>query len=798
MIEEISANTRAYVDGDVPPLLKLSKQQRIERVVEHWRTGNKRHHFSSYRYFPAFAGKFEEMPQDIHAALKLSLAQRGISALYSHQAEAWRALREGRDIVVATPTASGKSLCYTLPILNRLVEDPEARALLVFPTKALARDQVENLRSQLEQMEVPIGIAVYDGDTPADQRRVARRRARIIATNAEMIHTGILPHHPMWAELLSSLSHVVVDELHVYRGIFGSHMAHVMQRLLRVAKLHGSAPQFVSTSATIRNPGELSERILGRRTTVIDGSGAPSGPRHFFVYNPPEIDQGLGLRQNYLKATTSLAHDLADAQLGTLVFARHRKGVEILLRYLRDSVGAFVRDPIVRHQRAQRVRSYRGGYLPERRREVECALREGNTDIVVSTSALELGIDVGGLDAVVIAGWPGSRAATWQRAGRAGRRQEPCINVVVASSEPLDQFVVNDDAYLFSQRVEQARIDPDNPAVLFSHLGCSLAEAPLAKSEPYGTLSLSETAVAVEHLCQEGVAVQGDQFVHYRGDPHPARNVRLRGPLDENFTVIAEPEGSILAEVDYHAAPQELHQGAIYQLEGEQFEVLRLDTEGHKAFVKRVNVDYYTTAITQMRLQILQPFNQTDSASWGDIHVSESTPGFKKIKLHTHENVGYGEIHQPDRDIHTIGCWLLPAPTASGLAADFSAPQVAQAALALANVLHLSATVMLMSEKNDLRTAVGDQREGWFSIGQPSDPPSRSGCPTIFIFDTFPGGTGLAERLYEARSEWLDRAATQLERCRCARGCPACVGPNIGPEARPLAGRLLKTITAHT
>jgi DEAD/DEAH box helicase domain-containing protein len=722
-----------------------------------------------------------------------------VEQLYQHQAESYAAAREGRHVVVATPTASGKTLCYNLPVFQELLSDPTARAVYLFPTKALARDQVEAARALAAAVGTDIGVAVYDGDTPPDERRAARRKARILATNPDMLHSGILPHHPSWAALFGGLRYVVVDELHTYRGIFGSHLANVLRRLLRIAHFHGADPRFIATSATIANPAELAGRLFGQPADLIDQSGAPSGKRHFLIYNPPPIDPALGTRESYLKAACRVARDLAQAGVGTLVFCRSRLAMEVLLRELRDVVartGDTAAGPV-----EERVRGYRGGYLPDRRREVERALRCGETDVVVATSALELGIDIGSLDAVVVAGWPGSRAATWQRAGRAGRRLEPSLTVLVASSEPLDQYVAADPDYLFGQTPEHARVDPDNVSILVPHIKCAAFELPFAEGESYGDLGVEETQAVLTCLAEASLLHRSSAGYHYVGDAYPAAEVSLRGPLGENYLVVEEPAGEVIAEVDHHDVPEVLFESAIYQLEGRQYQVLRLDHDQHLAHVQRVSVDYYTDAMTHTRVRVLEVEGEDGVARHGEVHVLHRVMGFKKIKLHTGENLGYGQVTLPDREMHTTGMWLM-APAEQVRDFGVTGAELAEAALGLSLALHSVGALVLMSDPRDLGRAVGDARSSWFVVGGrthrggyalPEDGADLLGplAPALFLYDEYPGGTGLSERLFDLRHELLARTRKILGRCPCARGCPACIGPGASPGAKALSLRLL-------
>jgi DEAD/DEAH box helicase domain-containing protein len=774
----------------------------IKQVLSRWQGGAVARQLCCHEVLPAQEARTDPFPERLSGPLVEGLQARGIQRLFRHQSQSVAASLAGRDVVVATPTASGKTLCYNLPVFDALISSNEARALYLFPTKALARDQIEEARALARAVEqagaAPVGVAVYDGDTPPDRRRAARRSARIIATNPDMLHSGILPHHPSWAEFLSGLRYVVVDELHTYRGVFGSHVANVLRRLSRIAELHGARPQFIATSATIANPGELAAVLFGREVELVEESGAPTGERHYLIYNPPVVDAALGLREGAMRSACRLVCDLVQADIGTLVFCRSRLAVEVMVRELRDHLARLDKPEVS----SGSVRGYRGGYLPDRRREVEHALRRGDTDVVVATSALELGIDIGSLDAVVLVGWPGSRAAAWQRAGRAGRRLEPSLAVLVASSEPVDQFVAADPGYLFGQAPEHARANPDNPSVLVPHLKCAAAELPFAAGEAYGSCDARATAEVLDCLSEAGLLHRGASGGHhYTGHPHPSSEVHLRGHLDENFLVVRQPDGRVVAEVDYQDAPQVLHDKAIYQLEGGQYEVLHLDHERRKAFVAPVNVGYYTDAMTHTRVRVLEPLSQqAQVAFYGEVHVVNRVVGFKKIKLHTGENVGYGDVTHPEREMHTTAFWLALAPEWVRRL-ERSPGEIAAATLGVAHALRSVAALLLMSDARDLGRAVGDARSGWFAVTTSRGrfalaPDGADLCgptaPVIFLFDRYAGGTGLSDRLFEERLELMTRARRTVERCGCRAGCPACIGPGgRDPRVRELAAGLL-------
>lgn len=765
----------------------------------------------------ARSGSFGAWPDRLDPRLLAGLARGPMTRPYVHQAEALEAILRGEDVVLATSTASGKSICFQLPVLHAVLSAPSSRALMLFPTKALARDQVESMRTLAESLGVSaVGMGLYDGDTPPDARRAARARAHAIASNPDMLHRGVLPHHERWGRFLGALRYVVVDELHVYRGLFGSHVANVLRRLWRLCRHYGSAPQFIACSATIANPGELACGLSGRTVRVVDRDGAPRGARTFVVLNPQVVDPLTGVRRDYLKVTRDVTDILRTAGVQTLAFCRTRKAVELLTRYMQDEEA---RDqPEVAPTQA--IRGYRGGYLPERRREVERALRSGEARVVAATHALELGIDIGGVDAVVLSGYPGTRAATRQRAGRAGRRGRPSLTVLCLSSNPLDQFVASEPSFLWEPTVEHARIDPNNPEVLLPHLRCATSElgfgdvASLAKDWP--GLEAAELHAALTYLAEHGGVVRhvldapaieaDDPMAQHAPAPHselfvglagssPAEEVDLRGTIEENFSVIEEPTGDILAEVDYEDAPLYVHVGAMYPIEGRFYEVRQLDWEARKAYVRLVRADYYTEAICKLRVRVLGG-DERDSGtgegghgpSWGPscgqgwAHVVRSVPGFKKIRLGTHENIGFGPVSLPDLELHTSAAyWASPRAFSERVAEP---ERRAATALAVAHALHHVAAMLLMCDRGDLAAVVtGGHPSAWGPVLLPNRRPTAEqvlaagACPYIVLYDRAPGGAGLASAASEMSLTLLRRARTVVAACRCGHGCPTCMGP---------------------
>src|SRR3954463_880417 len=578
---------------------------------------------------PAVTASFAPYPDGTDERLIGALAGRGVHQLYTHQAEAFAHVLGGRNVVTITPTASGKTLCYNAPVLNAIPQDASTRALYLFPTKALAQDQLAELHALSETVthgsDLEIGVFTYDGDTPADARRAIRGKAHVVLSNPDMVHSGILPHHPRWAKLFENLRYVIIDELHAYRGVFGSHLANIIRRLHRVCRHYGSNPVFICSSATIANPKQLAERLTGQPFELVQKNGAPRGEKFFLFVNPPVVNAQLGIRRSYLAESRRVALEFLRHNLQLILFAQSRLSVEILTTYLKD---AFHGPPGA----ADVVRGYRGGYLPNRRREIERGLREGQVRAVISTNALELGIDIGALDVAVLAGYPGTIAATWQRAGRAGRRASRSAAVMVASSAPLDQFVVRNPSYFFDASPERALIDPDNLHILVDHIKCAAFELPFRASEPFGRSA---------HDVQQVLAILSEQGLVHRTGPagdldnpsdegqwtwtsesYPADAVSLRSVSSDNFVIVdTTHEPHVIGETDFTSGPATLHPKAIYIVEGTLYQVKKLDFEGRKAYVRQIDCDYYTDAITNSRVTIIDTFSDPAVPCHGEVHV---------------------------------------------------------------------------------------------------------------------------------------------------------------------------------
>jgi DEAD/DEAH box helicase domain-containing protein len=742
---------------------------------------------------PASDGSRADLPAELHPGLRQALAARGVRRIYSHQARSWELVQAGRHLVIATPTASGKTLCYNLPVLHGVLTRG-IKALYLFPTKALAQDQVAELTELNRAGGLGVKAFTFDGDTPGDARKAVRTRGDVVVSNPDMLHQAILPHHTKWAQFLEGLAFVVVDELHGYRGVFGSHVANVFRRLRRICRFYGVSPRFVFASATIANPAELAERLIGEPVEAITESGAPRGERRLLLWNPPVINPDLGIRASARSQTTRIARACTRAGLKNIVFARSRLMVEVITKYLKD---VFDKDP----RRPPRVLAYRGGYLPSERRQGEQAMRAGRVDTVVSTSALELGVDIGALDVAILNGYPGTVAATWQRLGRAGRRRRPALGVLVATSDPLDQYIVRHPEFFLGASPEHARIHPDQLLILLEHVRCAAFELPFADGESFGGEDLAEM---LAYLQGEGILQRQGGRWYWVGDSYPANAVSLRSVAEGNFVVIDAGGGgqTILAEVDYTSAPGTLYEGAIYLIQSRPYQVERLDWVGRKAYVTPTRADYYTDAIDYTRLKILDRFEATPTAAaaaaHGEVHLVRRYPGYKKIRYYSHDNIGYGNIDLPDQEMHTTALWWQVEPEALAAALP-GRQQAVEGFLGAAYALHHVAALSAMAEIRDLGRAVGDGDGDWSAVvgadgrgqmrggdNEPLDPAAqRRFAPTLFLYDNYPGGVGLSAPLFDNAGKLVSDARRLVEDCPCNAGCPACVGPILaGDELR--------------
>ncbi len=744
-------------------------------------------HVTAIRRMEPVPAQVAPFPEAIDGRLKHALESRGISQLYTHQAEAIDHALAGRNAVIITPTASGKTLCYNAPVLHAILQDPSSRALYLFPTKALAQDQLAELQALCEHIAddtgEQVGVYTYDGDTPQDARRSIRSRAHIVLSNPDMVHSGILPHHPKWAKLFENLKYVVIDELHAYRGVFGSHLCNVLRRLRRVCRHYGSNPVFLCSSATIANPRELAERLTEQPFELVQRSGAPRGEKFFIFVNPPVVNQQLGIRRSYLSETRRVASEFLKRNLQVIVFAQSRLSTEILTTYLKDD---FENEP----GQPERIRGYRGGYLPLRRREIEKGLREGAVRAVVSTNALELGIDIGALDVSVMAGYPGTIAATWQRAGRAGRRASRSAAVMVASSAPLDQFIVRNPSYFFDATPERALIDPDNLHILVDHVKCAAFELPFAQTESFG-----------KHDLQEVLAILAEQgLVHRSGgsddldnpsdagqwnwtsESYPADAVSLRSVSSDNFIIVDTTHDTrVIGETDFTSGPSTLHEKAIYIVEGTLYQVEKLDFEGRKAHVREIDCDYYTDAITYNKVTIIDTFSDVAVPANGEVHVVSRVVGFKKIKFYTNENIGSGELDLPEQQMHTTSYWLTVPAELMGVL-PFATDDRRDGIVGLSFAMKQVAQLLLMCDGHDIGISLDTEEQS----------------PRIFIYDNYPGGIGFSAPLFRMHEELLAATERLIAECPCESGCPGCVGPvgNTGPLAKTAALRILSLLLA--
>src|SRR5229473_2910867 len=711
---------------------------------------------TAVRHFPAREAQWADFPAWVRGDLAAAYGGKGICRLYSHQVAAAETVHAGKNLVIVTPTASGKTLCYNLPVLNATLENSDSRALYLFPTKALAQDQLAELYDLNQRLENRFGVFTYDGDTPSDAREAIRERGHIVLTNPDMLHTGILPHHTKWMRLFENLRYIVLDELHTYRGVFGSHLANVLRRLRRIGKFYGSNPQFICCSATIANPGELASQLIEREVEVVEENGAPTVEKVFVFYNPPIVNRNLGIRRSYINEATRVAKELLARKLQTIVFANSRLHTEVLLTYLQQA-----HPP--KPGQAEPVRGYRGGYLPGERREIERGLREGQIRGVVTTNALELGIDIGSLDACVMAGYAGSIASTWQRAGRAGRRSGSSCAVFVASSVPLDQFIVQHPDYFFGSSPEHAHIQPDNLEILVNHLKCAAFELPLSPDERFGNVDLAELC---DRLGEAGFLHKSGGNWHWVQQAYPADTISLRSVTSDNFVIIdttgegnGEPE--VIGEVDFSSALTTVHPKAIYIHQGQQYHVERLDFDKRKAYVKRVNVDYFTDAIRYTQVRVLEIAEEESilgpaARAHGDVLVRSQVVGFKKIKFFTNENVGSGKLELPENEMHTTAFWVT---LGHGLLTElpFKLSERQNGIFGLRYALGSMATLLLMCDRRDLGPAVGERPPSaaseidWEDFAAPrTSDITEFFEPNLYLYDAYPGGIGFSEPLYRA------------------------------------------------
>jgi DEAD/DEAH box helicase domain-containing protein len=789
----------------VEPPRTTSSLARVSQVLD---TFASRDHtgevLTAVRHYPAREAQWADFPAWLNAELRAAYNAKGIRQLYTHQAAAAEAVHAGKNVVIVTPTASGKTLCYNLPVLDAILADTDTRALYLFPTKALAQDQLAELYDLNQRLDNRFGVFTYDGDTPSDARKSIREKSHIVLTNPDMLHTGILPHHTRWTRLFENLRYIVLDELHTYRGVFGSHLCNVLRRLQRIARFYGREPQFICCSATIANPGELASNLIENGVEVQSENGAPAAEKTFVFYNPPVVNRALGIRRSYINESSRVAQEFLKHDLQTMVFANSHLYTELILTYLQQANPQLPGKP-------ESIRGYRGGYLPSERREIERGLRDGRIRGVVTTSAMELGIDVGSLDSVVMAGYPGTIAATWQRAGRAGRRSGSSCAVLVASSSALDQFIVRHPDYFFGNTPEHAFIQPDNLEILINHLKCAAFELPIHPEEKFGAVDLADLCA---RLAEAGYLHLAGENYHWTSDAYPADAISLRSVTSDNFVIIdITGEPLVIGEVDFVSALTTVHEKAIYIHGGQQYHVEHLDFKERKAYVKQVDVDYYTDAIRYTQVRVLEIANTASSRpnershSHGDVLVRSQVVGFKKIKFFTNENVGAGTLELPENEMHTTSHWItLGRPLLESLPYSISERQSGM--FGLLHALETIATLLLMCEGRDLGTAIGEKPP---APGVESDEvmPVRmeeaAGAnakeffePNLYLFDAYPGGIGFSEPLFRAHDLLVQKTRELIRACPCEAGCPSCVGPagDLAPKAKEAALAILDRLMA--
>jgi len=747
------------------------------------------------------------LPPSLHPELARLLASRGQGRLYAHQREAIDHALAGRDVLVATPTASGKTLCTTVAVLQRLLEAEDrggpSRALFLFPTKALSQDQSSGFNALVEGLGRPWHSFTYDGDTPSSVRRTLRDGGHVVLTNPWMLHAGILPNHSKWSELFAGLATVVIDEAHTLSGVFGSHVANVLRRLQRIAEHYGSRPQFLLCSATLRDGAAHARRLTGREVAVVDDDGSPAGEKHFAVYDPPLLDAVAGLRANALEEARRLAAHVCGPAHQTIFFCNRRTSVEVLTRYLKESARELGLAP-------EEIRGYRGGYLPLLRREIEAGLRTGAVRVVVTTSALELGIDVGRLDVAVLVGYPGSQASFWQRAGRVGRRGGPSLVVMIARSDPLDQYLAHHPAHLFGAPRERLGLDPDNLVILADQLKCAAFELPFreAEIESRGHPSTAfgggaPVAGLLDYLAEESrlLLKRGDTW-HWMADAYPAQDVSLGGGAPDNVLVLDLESKKAIGEIDREASLTTVHEGAVYQVEGETWKIERFDYENRRAYARRVDSDYFTEAETETELRVLRLERRAlralgdgandgggsaaeDYSVWtGEVHVTTLATQYKKVRFYTRENVGAEDIHLPPEELDTQA-FLLTLSEERARSLGLSGADLGAGWRGVGHLMRRVAPLFLRCEPQDLGLAC-EVKDAHFRR------------PTITLYDRVQGGVGLGELCFEAHREVLDAARAVSARCECAFGCPACIGPprDLGARGKESARILLEHLCA--
>jgi DEAD/DEAH box helicase domain-containing protein len=717
----------------------------------------------------------EPLPDDLRVALE----RRGLLPLYTHQAAAVDHVLSGRNVMVATSSASGKTLCYNVPVLESLLDDPGGRALYLFPTKALAQDQLRTLRGISHPELLPAAeVSTFDGDTPRADRAEIRREARVILTNPDMLHVGIMPNHSQWSRFLRRLRYVVVDEAHVYRGVFGSHVSGVLRRLRRLCALYGSSPQFICCSATVANPGELAEKLVGLPFAVVDADGSPHGGKDFVFWNPPLIDAKKTARRSANTEATHLFTELVRQEIRSLTFARTRRLTELIYAYSRDRLAAS--DPAS----ARRIQPYRAGYLAQERRRIEQELFDGHLLGVVATTALELGIDIGDLDATVLTGYPGSIASTWQQAGRSGRSGERSLSFLIGLDNPLDQYLMRHPEFFFRKSFENALVNPLNPYVMRAHLLCAAWELPLDRDDErfFGLLYEEQRA----ELERRG-ALKGRRGRCYLTPSiaYPAQSINIRSTSGDSYNIIDESSGQLLETVEDSVALFQIHPGAVYLHQGEAYYVSSLDLETRTAHAGPTTVGYYTQGKENTDLHVArlrrEKRTQHTRTYLGDVEVTTTVVGFKKKAQFTDEVIGEEPLILPPQHFPTVALWFdLP---------ENAVREVDRAGLDLAGGLHAAEHAAIgilplfaLCDRNDIG-----------GVSTPLHP--DTGRPQIFIYDAHPGGIGIAEKGFELITSLWEATLQAIQECPCLEGCPSCIqSPKCGNNNRPLDKRAAEVL----
>lgn len=733
----------------------LSKKRTVSELLAEWRFDEElQQNIISTHSIEATPAHYADFPAAMHPSIQKALHARGIKQLYTHQRQAFDYAQQGKHFTAITPTASGKSYCYHLPVLQKILEDKSSRAIYLFPTKALAQDQKSDLNELIELMDEDILSYTYDGDTAPGIRQKIRKAGHIVMTNPDMLHSGILPHHTKWVSLFENLKYIVIDELHSYKGVFGSHVAHVIRRLQRICEFYGSNPIFICTSATIKNPKELAETLTNVQHELIAKSGAPVGKKTFVFYNPPIIHPTFGVRRSAVLEVRDISRRLFEAGIQTIIFAKSRVRVEMLVTYLKSLTTKKIGD--------ESIQGYRGGYLPSERREIEKGLREGKIQMVISTNALELGVDIGQLQACIMTGYPGNIASAWQQAGRAGRRQDEALIVYVAQSTALDQYVVQHPSFMLGSSPEEARINPENMLILMEHLKCAAFELPFSMDDAYGEYEVQELLAYLE---EEGVLVKTSTKWHWMSDRFPAHEISLRSAAQENVVIIdiSTPANTkVIGEMDTYSAMTLLHEEAIYIHQGTQYQVEKLDWEEKKAFVREVDVDYFTDANLAVELKVLSEDKSASfsgaTVSYGDVSLLAIPTIFKKIRFHSHDNIGSGPISIPPMEMHTNATWM-----SFDLPENWTEEQLTDALTGAAYAISSFVPLFIHCDRSDISVV-------------PQVKAIHNEKPTLFIYDSYPGGIGLSERVYDVLLPLLEKTKQHVLLCPCEHGCPACIG----------------------